>query len=176
LTASTTPKQQILKSASAISVITVVSRVLGYVRDQRLTLLLGATGLADAFVLAYRIPNVLRRLFGEGSMTASFIPVFTDYMRNRSRDETWKFANRLFWTFSFVLGTVCWAALWYSHFASIGHFLIRFPVFSSLILGATLLYLALAWVFRCHEIHEVYGIAVRRDFLQPGKIGLTGSA
>ncbi len=36
-------------------------------------------------------------------MTASFIPVFTDYMRNRSREETWKFANRLFWTFSFVL-------------------------------------------------------------------------
>ena len=75
-----------------------------------------------------------------------------------------------------VMGAVCWAALWYSHFASIGHFLIRLTVFSSLILGATLLYLALAWVFRCHEIHEVYGIAVRRDLLQPGKIGLTGSA
>jgi putative peptidoglycan lipid II flippase len=98
-----THKKQILKSASIISVITVVSRILGYVRDQRLTLLLGTTGIADSFVLAYRIPNVLRRLVGEGSMTASFIPVFTDYMRNRSPEETWKFANRLFWTFSFVL-------------------------------------------------------------------------
>jgi len=98
-----THKRQILKSASIISVITVVSRILGYVRDQRLTLLLGTTGIADSFVLAYRIPNLLRRLVGEGSMTASFIPVFTDYMRNRSREETWKFANRLFWTFSFVL-------------------------------------------------------------------------
>jgi putative peptidoglycan lipid II flippase len=98
-----THKKQILKSASIISVITVVSRILGYVRDQRLTLLLGTTGIADSFVLAYRIPNVLRRLVGEGSMTASFIPVFTDYMRNRSPKETWKFANRLFWTFSFVL-------------------------------------------------------------------------
>jgi len=58
-------------------------------------LLLGTTGIADSFVLAYRIPNLLRRLVGEGSMTASFIPVFTDYMRNRSREETWKFANRL---------------------------------------------------------------------------------
>ncbi len=98
-----TQKRQILKSASIISIITIASRILGYVRDQRLTLLLGTTGLADSFVLAYRIPNVLRRLVGEGSMTASFIPVFTDYMRNRSREETWAFANRLFWTFSVVL-------------------------------------------------------------------------
>jgi putative peptidoglycan lipid II flippase len=103
LTETVTHKRQILKSASIISIITVVSRILGYVRDQRLTLLLGTTGLADSFVLAYRIPNVLRRLVGEGSMTAAFIPVFTDHMRNRSREETWEFANRLFWTFCVIL-------------------------------------------------------------------------
>jgi putative peptidoglycan lipid II flippase len=106
LTETVTHKRQILKSASIISVITVVSRILGYVRDQRLTLLLGTSGIADSFVLAYRIPNVLRRLVGEGSMTASFIPVFTDYMRNRSREETWTFANRLFWTFCVVLAGI----------------------------------------------------------------------
>ncbi len=99
-------KKQILKSASIISIITVVSRILGYVRDQRLTLLLGTTGIANSFVLAYRIPNVLRRLVGEGSMTAAFIPVFADHMRNRSREETWQFANRLFWTFSTVLAVL----------------------------------------------------------------------
>lgn len=103
LTETVTHKRQILKSASIISIITVASRILGYVRDQRLTLLLGTTGLADSFVLAYRIPNVLRRLVGEGSMTAAFIPVFTDHMRNRSREETWEFANRLFWTFCVIL-------------------------------------------------------------------------
>lgn len=102
----TTHKRQILKSASIISVITVVSRILGYIRDQRLTLLLGTTGIADSFILAYRIPNILRRLVGEGSMTASFIPVFTDYMRNKSREETWAFANRLFWTFSTILAAL----------------------------------------------------------------------
>jgi putative peptidoglycan lipid II flippase len=101
-----THKRQILKSASIISIITFASRILGYVRDQRLTLLLGTTGIADSFVLAYRIPNVLRRLVGEGSMTAAFIPVFTDYMRNRTREETWAFANRLFWTFSVVLAAL----------------------------------------------------------------------
>ncbi len=106
MTETVTHKRQILKSASIISAVTVVSRILGYFRDQRLTLLLGTSGLADAFVLAYRIPNVFRRLIGEGAMTASFIPVFTDYMRNRSREETWEFANRLFWTFCVVLATL----------------------------------------------------------------------
>jgi putative peptidoglycan lipid II flippase len=99
-------KKQILKSASIISIITVVSRILGYIRDQRLTLLLGTTGLADSFILAYRIPNILRRLVGEGSMTASFIPVLSDYMRNRSREETWAFANRVFWTFPVLLAAL----------------------------------------------------------------------
>ena len=106
MTETVTHKRQILKSASIISIITVVSRILGYVRDQRLTLLLGTSGIADSFVLAYRIPNVLRRLVGEGSMTASFIPVFTDYMRNRTKEETWAFANRLFWTFSVILSAL----------------------------------------------------------------------
>ena len=106
MTETVTHKRQILKSASIISIITVASRILGYVRDQRLTLLLGTTGLADSFVLAYRIPNLLRRMVGEGSMTASFIPVFTDYMRNRTREETWEFANRLFWTFCVILSAL----------------------------------------------------------------------
>ena len=106
MTETFTHKRQILKSASIISIITVASRILGYIRDQRLTLLLGTTGLADSFVLAYRIPNVLRRLVGEGSMTASFIPVFTDYMRNRTKEETWAFANCLFWTFCVVLSAI----------------------------------------------------------------------
>ena len=84
--AATTDKKQILKSASLITVITIASRILGYVRDQRITLLLGTSLAADSFVLAYRIPNLLRRLVGEGSMTASFIPVFTTYLTNKSEE------------------------------------------------------------------------------------------
>ncbi|HEX8882073.1 MAG TPA: lipid II flippase MurJ, partial [Candidatus Acidoferrum sp.] len=97
-----TDKKHILKSASIISLVTVVSRVLGYVRDQRITLLLGTTLSADAYVLAYRIPNLFRRLVAEGSMTASFIPVFSGYMQEKSREEVWDFANRLFWTLALV--------------------------------------------------------------------------
>lgn len=96
-------KLHILKSASVITLVTIASRILGYVRDQRLTLLLGTTLAADSFVLAYRIPNLLRRLVAEGSMTASFIPVFTGYMAEKSREEVWDFANRLFWTLALLV-------------------------------------------------------------------------
>ena len=101
-----TEKKQILKSASIITLVTIASRILGYVRDQRLLLLLGTTLMADSFVLAYRIPNLLRRLVGEGSMTASFIPVFTSYMAEKSREEVWEFAHRLFWTLAVVLAVL----------------------------------------------------------------------
>jgi putative peptidoglycan lipid II flippase len=101
-----TDKKHILKSASIITLVTVVSRVLGYVRDQRITLLLGTTLSADAYVLAYRIPNLFRRLVAEGSMTASFIPVFTGYMREKTKEEVWDFANRLFWTLALVAAII----------------------------------------------------------------------
>src|SRR6266851_8432168 len=101
-----TEKKQILKSASIITLVTIVSRILGYVRDQRIALLLGTTPAADAYVLAYRIPNLFRRLVAEGSMTASFIPVFTGYMRDKSKEDVWDFANRLFWTLALVVAII----------------------------------------------------------------------
>jgi putative peptidoglycan lipid II flippase len=107
-------KKQILKSASVISLITLLSRILGYLRDQRITLLLGTTPLADAFVLAYRIPSLLRRLVGEGSMTASFIPVFADYQANHPPEKVWQFANRLFWTLAAGLATISMLGMLFS--------------------------------------------------------------
>jgi putative peptidoglycan lipid II flippase len=101
-----TEKTQILKSASIISLVTIASRVLGYVRDQRISFLLGTTISADAFVLAYRLPNLFRRLVGDGVVTASFIPVFTKYMRDSSPEELWQFGNKLFWTLALVLAVV----------------------------------------------------------------------
>ena len=99
-------KKQILKSASIISLVTIASRILGYVRDQRITLLLGTTLSADSFVLAYRIPNLCRRLVGDGTFSATFIPVFSSYMRERSSEELWDFANRFFWTVALILAVV----------------------------------------------------------------------
>jgi putative peptidoglycan lipid II flippase len=96
-------KQEILRSAGLISTLTILSRILGYVRDQRIALLLGTTLSGDAFVLAYRIPNLLRRLVAEGSMTAAFVPVFAGYLKEKDRNDLWDFANRMFWTLSVIL-------------------------------------------------------------------------
>ncbi len=98
-----TEKRQILQSASAITLATVISRILGYLRDERITLLLGTSVAADSFILAFRIPNLLRRLVGEGSMTAAFVPVFTAYITGKSQTEIWEFAQRAFWTLTVLL-------------------------------------------------------------------------
>jgi hypothetical protein len=61
-----------------------------------------------------------------------------------------------------IMGVACWFGNRYTQFTIHSRFLVQLLVFSGLIAGATALYLALAWLFRCHEIHEVYGIATRR--------------
>jgi putative peptidoglycan lipid II flippase len=61
-----------------------------------------------------------------------------------------------------IMGVACWFGNHYTTFAIHSRFLIQLLVFAALILGATALYLAFAWLFRCHEIEEVYGIATRR--------------
>jgi len=101
-----TVKGQILKSASLIAFVTVISRIFGYLRDQRVVLLLGTSPAADAFILAFRIPNMIRRMTGEGALGASFIPVFTGYLRGRPRGEAWEFAQKMFWDMAVILAVI----------------------------------------------------------------------
>jgi len=101
-----TEKGKILKSASVIALATVISRICGYLRDQRVALLLGTSPVADSFILAFRIPNMIRRMTGEGALGASFIPVFTGYLRGKSRKQTWEFAQRAFWDLAAILAVV----------------------------------------------------------------------
>ncbi len=77
----------IVKSAAIMGIATLLSRILGFVRDMVIAYFLGASIKSDAFFVAFRIPNLLRRLFGEGSLTISFIPVFTKYRINKGEDE-----------------------------------------------------------------------------------------
>lgn len=101
-----TEKKQILKSTSVITLATLASRVLGYIRDQRVAILLGTSVVSDSFFLAFRIPNLLRRLVAEGAFSASFVPVFSSYQVASSREEIWDFANRIFWTLAVLLAIV----------------------------------------------------------------------
>ncbi|MBH0202221.1 MAG: hypothetical protein HP496_08000 [Nitrospira sp.] len=90
--------QSVVKAAGMIGVATFSSRVLGFVRDMVLAKLFGATPAADAFFVAYRIPNLLRELFAEGSMSAAFIPVFTEYHTLKSKQDAWELASAAFTT------------------------------------------------------------------------------
>ena len=86
---------KLLRSASLITLITLLSRVFGYIRDQRIAFLLGAGVEADAYTIAYRIPNLLRRLVGEGAVSAAFIPIFSKYLSEKNRRDAWEFANSM---------------------------------------------------------------------------------
>ncbi len=88
----------IARSAGLIGTATLSSRILGFARDIILARLLGATMAADAFFVAYRIPNLLRELLAEGSMSSAFIPVFTEYHTLRSKQDTWELAGAAFTT------------------------------------------------------------------------------
>ena len=77
----------LIKNAGIIGSATLLSRILGFVRDMVTASYLGTSIYADAFFVAFRIPNLLRRLFGEGSLTAAFIPVFSSYLAAGKRTE-----------------------------------------------------------------------------------------
>lgn len=98
--------RHLVKSASIITAITILSRIFGYIRDQRIAFLLGTGTAADAFTIAYRIPNLLRRLVGEGAVSAAFIPVFSRYLSDEDREEAWDFANALFTILTVFLASV----------------------------------------------------------------------
>jgi len=101
-----TVKGHLLKSASVIALVTVISRICGYLRDQRVALLLGTSPAADSLVLVFGIPNLIRRLSGEGALGAAFIPVFTGYLRDKPRATAWSFAQKVFWDMAAVLGVL----------------------------------------------------------------------
>jgi len=88
----------VVDAAGLIGVATFSSRILGFIRDMVLAQLFGATPAADAFFVAYRIPNLLRELFAEGSMSSAFIPVFTEYQTLKSKRDAWELASAVFTT------------------------------------------------------------------------------
>jgi putative peptidoglycan lipid II flippase len=79
--------RQIVGALRSIGAATLASRVLGFVRDMVVALAFGAGPVTDAFFVAFRIPNILRRLLAEGALSTAVIPVFTDYAVTRPRDE-----------------------------------------------------------------------------------------
>ncbi len=82
---------------------TALSRVLGYIRDASIAHVFGAAMLTDAFFVAFRISNLLRRLVGEGALTSSFVPIFTEELTLRSREAARTLSSSVFTLFGIIL-------------------------------------------------------------------------
>ena len=87
---------RVVKAAGVVGAATLVSRILGFIRDAVIAWYFGAGYSSDAFIAAFRVPNLLRRLVAEGSLNSAFIPVFTDLMINQGRDEAFDMARSAF--------------------------------------------------------------------------------
>jgi putative peptidoglycan lipid II flippase len=103
---SSSENHHVVKSAGLIGLATFASRILGFIRDMVLAGLFGATAAADAFFVAYRMPNLLRELFAEGSMSSAFIPVFTEYHTLREKQDAWELASAAFTTLLTIVTAV----------------------------------------------------------------------
>ncbi|HSE94368.1 MAG TPA: murein biosynthesis integral membrane protein MurJ, partial [Methylomirabilota bacterium] len=77
----------VVRAAGVVAGATLASRILGFVRDLVVARAFGAGLVTDAFFVAFRLPNLLRRLLAEGALSSAFIPVFTDYLTTRDRTE-----------------------------------------------------------------------------------------
>ena len=95
----------ISRRAGIFGFFTLISRILGLIRDSVVAYFFGTKAVADAFYVAFRIPNLLRRLLAEGSLTMAFVPVFTEYLK-QSREEGKKVADIVFTYLSILLALI----------------------------------------------------------------------
>jgi putative peptidoglycan lipid II flippase len=84
----------LVKAVATVSSMTFVSRILGFIRDLVIARLFGAGALTDAFFVAFRIPNLLRRLFAEGAFSQAFVPVLSDYRGRQGETGTRQLVDR----------------------------------------------------------------------------------
>jgi putative peptidoglycan lipid II flippase len=99
------------RGARRVSALTMLSRLLGLVREQIFALTLGAGSSSDAFLAAFRIPNLLRDLFAEGALSTAFVPTYVSTLRNQSRAAAYALANRVMSTLTIYLGLLAGVAM-----------------------------------------------------------------
>lgn len=85
----------LLKALAAVSSMTFLSRILGFVRDMLIARVFGAGAMTDAFFVAFKIPNLLRRLFAEGAFSQAFVPILAEYKNRQGIDATRQLVNQV---------------------------------------------------------------------------------
>jgi putative peptidoglycan lipid II flippase len=101
---------RLASGARRLSALTMLSRLLGLVREQVFAVTLGAGVYSDAFLAAFRIPNLLRDLFAEGALSAAFVPTYVETLRRDSREAALALANRVMSTLTIYLSLIALAA------------------------------------------------------------------
>lgn len=109
-----TKQKSVARSAGIVSIAVMFSRVLGLIRETIFARYFGAGFLYDAFIVGFRIPNLLRDLFAEGALSAAFVKVFTDYQIKNSEKEAWRLASLIFNGLAVVLSVICIAGIFLS--------------------------------------------------------------
>jgi len=99
-------KKNIARAAGIMGIATILSRIMGMVRDMVVSRLFGAGFATDAFFAAFQIPNMLRRFFAEGALTSAFVPTFSEWYTQKSKDEARELANICFSLLTIVMGLV----------------------------------------------------------------------
>jgi putative peptidoglycan lipid II flippase len=100
-------RASVARNAGVISLAVTASRVLGLVRDQVFAALFGAGLQYDAFLTAFRIPNLLRDLFAEGALSAAFVTTFTQVQQTKGSEEAFRLSNRVATALMLVLSAIC---------------------------------------------------------------------
>lgn len=95
--------KSLFKSSAVVGSMTMLSRVFGFIRDMVTAHIFGAGVAFDAFSVAFRIPNFMRRLFAEGSFSQAFVPVLSEYQKQKTHEEVKQFINAMAGTLGFVL-------------------------------------------------------------------------
>jgi putative peptidoglycan lipid II flippase len=111
---SSTQTGKIARAAGTVSIAVFASRILGLVREQVFAGFFGAGYAIDAFVVAFRIPNLLRDLFAEGALSSAFVTVFTDYDQRQGAEKTWRLANNVIVAFSLLVGGLVLLGMYFS--------------------------------------------------------------
>ena len=104
-------RRGLMRSGLVVSAMTMLSRVMGLARDVVIATLLGAGNGADAFFVAFKIPNFLRRLFAEGAFNQAFVPVLSEYSTQRSREEIRALLNATAGSLTAVLALITAVAM-----------------------------------------------------------------
>ena len=101
----------LVRHGSALSLLTLISRILGLLREMTKASLLGTTALSDAFSVAFMLPNLFRRLFAEGSISVAFIPTYKEYLLENNREKTREFLSCMFTFLTFFVTLMVMAGI-----------------------------------------------------------------